>query len=439
MNPTDGTVLVADAGFAFHGWSMATAAVVSAACALVGSFLVVRRMSLLGDAIAHAVLPGIAVAVLAGGRLGGPLVLAGAVAAALVTVWLTRVIHESVGLAEDAGAGVVFTSLFALGVVLVTLFASQIDLDPQCVLFGILELAAFDLVPLGPFLVPRALVTAVAVLGLVAATLLATWRLQVFTAFDQAAARAAGVPVAAVTTLLLGTTAVATVAAFEAVGAVLVVAMLVVPAATAELLVHRMPLVAVVAVALAMVGACLGWAAAWWLNTSAAGMMAVVLGGFYALAVLLAPGDGLVARGAAGLGLAWRVAREDWLARIWRAGEEAGGAGEVARPRPRSALERAAAAWLEWSGVVESRRGKVRLSAAGLREAETVVRSHRLWEAWLGRHAELPLDHLHPPAEWVEHHLGAAMRERIEAELATGEADPHGREIPRESGNARGQ
>jgi hypothetical protein len=227
---------------------------------------------------------------------------------------------------------------------------------------------------------------------------------------------------------------VATVAAFEAVGAVLVVAMLVVPAATAELLVHRMPLVAAVAVALAMVGACLGWVAAWWLNTSAAGMMAVVLGGFYALAVLLAPGDGLVARGAAGLGLAWRVAREDWLARIWRAGEEAGGAGEVARPRPRSAIEWAAATWLEWSGVVESRRGMVRLSAAGVREAETVVRSHRLWEAWLGRHAELPLDHLHPPAEWVEHHLGAAMRERIEAEMAAGEADPHGREIPREAG-----
>jgi hypothetical protein len=162
-------------------------------------------------------------------------------------------------------------------------------------------------------------------------------------------------------------------------------------------------------------------------------MMAVVLGGFYALAVLLAPGDGLVARGAAGLGLAWRVAREDWLARIWRADEEAGGAGEVARPRPRSAIERVAAAWLEWSGVVESRRGMVRLSAAGVREAETVVRSHRLWEAWLGRHAELPLDHLHPPAEWVEHHLGAAMRERIEAEMAAGEADPHGREIPPEA------
>jgi ABC-type Mn2+/Zn2+ transport system permease subunit len=82
MSLAAGAFMLADAGFALHGWSMATAAAVSAACALVGSFLVVRRMSLLGDAIAHAVLPGIAVAVLAGGRLGGPFVVAGAVAAA---------------------------------------------------------------------------------------------------------------------------------------------------------------------------------------------------------------------------------------------------------------------------------------------------------------------------------------------------------------------
>jgi manganese/zinc/iron transport system permease protein len=431
-------VVVAEVGFALHGWSMATAAAVSAACAIVGSFLVVRRMSLLGDAIAHAVLPGIALAVLAGGRLGGPLVLAGAVAAALVTVWLTRTLRTAVGLAEDAGAGVVFTSLFALGVVIVTLFAARIDLDPECVLFGILELASFDLVSLGPVAVPRALVTGLVVLGLVVAVLALTWRWQVFTAFDAAAARAAGIPVGLVTTLLLAATAVATVAGFEAVGAVLVVAMLVVPAATAELLVARMHQVVLVAAGLAVAGACLGWAAAWWLDTSAAGMIAVVLGGFYAAAVVFAPGDGLVARTIARLSLAWRVAREDWLARIWRAGEATGGAfdgaGGVTRPEPRSLLERAAGVWLEWTGAIESRAGRVWLSAAGGREAETVVRSHRLWEAWLGRHAELPLDHLHPPAEWVEHHLGAAMREQIEAEMAAGEADPHGREIPRESG-----
>ncbi|MFM8413905.1 MAG: metal ABC transporter permease [Planctomycetota bacterium] len=434
MSPPLGIAVLADASLALHGWSMATAAVVSASCALVGTLLVVRRMSLLGDAIAHAVLPGIAVGVLAGGRLGGPLVIAGAVAAALATVWLTRALHAAVGLAEDAGAGVVFTTLFAAGVLLVTLFAAQVDLDPECVLFGVLELAAFDLVSIGGMAVPRTLVSAVAVLALVACGLMATWRWQVFTAFDAAAARAVGVPVAAVTTLLLAATAVATVAGFEAVGAVLVVAMLVVPAATAELLVHRLHLVAAVAVALAVLAACLGWLLAWRLNTSAAGMIAVVLGAFYGAAVFLAPADGLVARVAARIALAWRVGREDWLARIWRAQEgAAAGSPAVPRPRPRSPLERLVAAWLRVTGLVEERQGAVRLSAAGAREAETVVRSHRLWEAWLGRHAELPLDHLHPPAEWVEHHLGAAMRERIEAELAAGAADPHGREIPPEA------
>jgi manganese/zinc/iron transport system permease protein len=418
--------------FQFHAWTMATAAAVSVACAVVGSFLVVRRMSLLGDAIAHAVLPGIAVGVLAGGSLGGPLVMLGAVAAALVTVWLTQALEAGVGLAADAGAGVVFTTLFALGVVIVSLAASRIDLDPDCVLFGILELAAFDLVPVGPLLVPRSLLTALFVLAVVVGGLALSWRQQVFAAFDPEAARAAGVPVGRVTTGLLAATAVATVGGFEAVGAVLVVAMLVVPAATAELLVHRMPHVVLVAAAVAVVAACLGWLAAWQLDTSAAGMIAVVLGGSYAAAVVLAPEDGLVARALTRGALAWRVAREDCLARIWRAQEAAGG-GPVAPPRPRSLLERLAGGWLGLVGLVERSGGGVRLSAAGGREAETVVRSHRLWEAWLGRHAELPLDHLHPPAEWVEHHLGAAMRQRIEADMV-GVADPHGREIPPEAG-----
>ncbi|MEX1074834.1 MAG: metal ABC transporter permease [Pirellulales bacterium] len=414
-----------------HVWSMATAAVVAASCALVGSFLVVRRMSLLGDAIAHAVLPGIAVGVLAGGRLGGPLVIAGAVAAALVTVWLTQALKAGVGLSEDAGAGVVFTSLFALGVVIITLGASRIDLDPDCVLFGILELAAFDRVSWGPISVPRPFVTGMVVLVLVTALLVGTWRMQVFTAFDTAAARAVGVPVGWVTTALLAATSVATVAGFEAVGAVLVVAMLVVPAATAELLVRRMHHVAGLAVAIAVAAACLGWLAAWRWNTSAAGMIAIVLGCCYAAAVILAPDEGLLARVRARLSLEWRVAREDWLARIWRMQETAGGSGGVS-PQPHSLLEQLAAVWLRLTGRVEVTAGGLRLSPAAAREAETVVRSHRLWEAWLGRHAELPLDHLHPPAEWVEHHLGAAMRERIEAEMAAGEADPHGREIPPE-------
>jgi len=415
-----------------HGWAMATAAVVSAGCALVGTLLVVRRMSLLGDAISHAVLPGIVVAVLAGGRLGGPIVLAGATATALATVWLTRSLAGRRGLAEDAAAGIVFTTLFAVGVVLVSALASRVDLDASCVLHGILELVPFDTVRLMGCDIPRAFLTGAIVLAALAAAALFTWKEQLFAAFDTDAARAAGMPVGLATMGLLAATSLATVASFEAVGAILVVAMLVVPAATAELLVHRLHWMAFVAMLIAVVASCLGYVAAWHFNTSAAGMIAVMLGLGYLAAALVAP-DGILSRLAGRGWLAWRVTCEDCLAALWR-GEEAGG-GAVLPPAvfPSSLTQHAALLWLRASGrIAAAADGDWRLSPRGRSEAETVVRSHRLWEAWLGRHAELPLDHLHPPAEWIEHHLGAAVRERLEAEVGAAASDPHGRTIPPE-------
>ena len=412
-----------------HAWAIATAAVVAAGCAVVGTLLVVRRMSLLGDAISHAVLPGIVVAVLAGGRPGGLLVLAGAVAAAVVTVLLVQLLRREGGLTEDAGTGVVFTTLFALGVVLVTAAASRIDLDPPCILYGILELVPFDTVTIGGMEIPRAFLTGAVVFLLVAAALAATWKEQVFTAFDADAARAAGLPVGMATIGLLAATALVTVASFEAVGAILVVALLVVPAATAELLTHRLHWMALVAILCGVTAACLGYLAAWWLNTNAAGMIAVVLGVQYAVAALVAPDDGVISRLASRIALAWRVTCEDVLAGLWRAAEA-----DDARPPPpaRTWGESLATRWLALRGRIADDGGRRTLTAVGRQEAETVVRSHRLWEAWLGRHADLPLDHLHPPAEWIEHHLGADVRRRIEAEVGAEEGDPHGRAIPPE-------
>jgi len=423
--------LLTDGG-GMHAWAIATAAMVAAGCGLVGTLLVVRRMSLLGDAISHAMLPGIVIAVLAGGRPGGLLVLIGAVAAALLTVWLTQVLRTEGGLAEDAGAGVAFTTLFALGVVMVTAVASRIDLDPACVLHGVLELVPFDTVPVLGFEVPRAFLTAAVVFVGLSLAAIATWKMQVFTAFDAEAARAAGVPVAAVTTGLLVATALATVAGFEAVGAILVVAMLVVPAATAELLTRRLHRIAVLAIFLGVVAAGIGYLVAWWCNTSAAGMIAVVLGMQYLVCVLLTPDDGIVARLCNRGGFAWRVVCEDRLAAWWRAEEAAMHGNPLPTPVRPTAGERLADTWLAITGrVARGPQGWI-LTAPGREQADMVVRSHRLWESWLGRHADLPLDHLHPPAEWIEHHLGAEVRRRIEAEVGTRTSDPHGRTIPPE-------
>jgi manganese/zinc/iron transport system permease protein len=419
-------------GGGMHAWAIATAAMVAACCGLVGTLLVVRRMSLVGDAISHAILPGIVVAVLLGGRPGGLLVLVGAVTAALLTVWLTQFLRTFGGLAEDAGAGVAFTTLFAIGVVIVTAAASRIDLDPGCVLHGVLELVPFDTATILGVEVPRAFITATAVFVGLSLAAIATWKLQVFTAFDPGGAQAAGVPVAAVTTGLLVATALATVAGFEAVGAILVVAMLVVPAATAELLTRRLHRIAMLSIFLGVLAAGIGYLAAWHWNTSAAGMIAVVLGLQYLLCVLLAPEDGLVARLWNHGWFAWRVACEDRLAACWRAEETRARGDAVPAPARVTFGGRLADIWLGITGRVTRGPGGATLTARGREQADMVVRSHRLWESWLGRHAELPLDHLHPPAEWIEHHLGADVRRRIEAEVGLRSSDPHGRSIPPE-------
>ena len=425
--------LIADSGVTqwfervgpLHGWAIATAVVVSACCAVVGTLLVVRRMSLLGDAISHAVLPGLVVAVLLGAQPGGLGVLFGATVAAMSTVWFTQFLFRQAGLWEDASVGVAFTTLFAAGVLLVTVSGSRVDLDPGCVLYGILELVPFDTMDLYGWDVPRAFVSALSVLMFLVCGLWCTWRWQIFTAFDTDAAKAAGIPVGGVTLGLLIGVSLATVTGFVAVGAILVVAMLVVPAAAAERLVHRLHHAIWLAVLLAVVGAVGGYLLAWRFGTSAAGMMAVVLGVEYVAAILIAPDDGVAAQLISKLYYLWRVQCEDRLASLWRAEEakqfvqEGGFAGFVNR-------------WLCVSGQLRKERGVFVLTPQGRVHAELIVRSHRLWETWLGKHVDLPVDHLHPPAEWIEHHLGEQIRKRIEDELGNKDIDPHGSTIPRE-------
>ncbi|MBU6276948.1 MAG: metal ABC transporter permease [Planctomycetes bacterium] len=412
----------------FHLWNIATAMAVAAPCALVGTLLVARRLSLLGDAIAHAVLPGIVIAVLAGGRPGGWLTMIGAVAAAIVTASIaTAVASNSVGVGEDAATGVGFTTMFALGVILVSVAASRVDLDTACVLYGELELSAFDTVPVAGLEIPRGFITGCLLFAGVGLALCLSWKEQVLAAFDPAAARALGLPVAGLSVALLVGTALTTVAGFDAVGGVLVVTMLVAPAAAAELLVSRLHHVAAVAVAIGMAAGAIGYLAAWRLDTGAAGMIAVVLGAVYAVAALVAPEHGILARALGAVALRWRVAREDFLAAAWRAAE--GGTATV----PRGWAAWPVARWLAAEGAVGWTPTGWRLTPTGRARAETIVRSHRLWEAWLGRNVDLPLDHLHPPAEWVEHHIGSAVRAILAAEVGDSVADPHGRSIPPES------
>jgi manganese/zinc/iron transport system permease protein len=295
---------------------------VGASCALVGSFLVLRKMALLGDAISHAVLPGIAIAfLLTGNRAALPMVL-GAGALGLLTVMLVELFNRSGRLREDASIGVVFPALFSLGVILISRYAAQVDLDLDCVLYGEIAYAPWDTLTLGGSdLGPKALwVTGAVLLANLLLVILFYKELKLST-FDAEMAASLGFSPAVLHYLLMSAVSVTVVGAFESVGAILVVAMLVVPPATAYLLTNRLERMLALAVVLGVASAVLGYQIARWLDCSIAGAMASVAGLFFVTALLFSPGHGLLARLLIHRQMGYRLAGELLLLHLQKGGE----------------------------------------------------------------------------------------------------------------------
>src|SRR5687767_433424 len=161
-------------------------------CALLGVWMVLQRVSMLGDAISHSVLPGLVVTfILFGTRASFPMFV-GAAAAGLLTVVLTRLITHISGVRDDASMGVVFTVLFALGVILITRFAKQVDLDPGCVLYGLIEYVPLNVTRIGSLDVPLDLMKLVPALTLTVAFLMLFRKELLILAFDPALAKSLG-------------------------------------------------------------------------------------------------------------------------------------------------------------------------------------------------------------------------------------------------------
>jgi manganese/zinc/iron transport system permease protein len=277
-------------------WIVLAGALAAAACALVGCFLVLRRMSMLGDAISHAVLPGIVIAFLLTNSRAPLPVLIGAGALGLVTALAIELLHRGGKLQQDASIGVTFTWMFAVGVILISLFAGQVDLDQECVLYGEIAYVPWDLwtLPSGASLGPRAVWILGFTLVFNLAWVLLAWKELKICAFDPELAASLGIPVAAFHYLLMGATSITTVTAFESVGAILVVALLVGPPATAYLLTDRLAHMVAIAVAVGVACAGLGYLLARAMDGSIAGAIAVVIGVVFTLALLFSPSHGVV-------------------------------------------------------------------------------------------------------------------------------------------------
>lgn len=277
-------------------WTVAIAACCCLACGLLGCFLMLRRMSLLGDAISHAILPGLAAAFFLTGSREPFAMLAGAMVVGVLTAVISTGLNRWGRVPEDASMGVVFTTLFACGVILITLVARDVDLDPGCVLYGLIEFAPFDTVRVIGFELPRSFVWLFTVLVINVTLITIFFKELKIVCFDPYLATTMGISATAVHYGLMTAVAATSVASFEAVGSILVVAMLVAPGATAHLLTDKLSRLLWWSAAIAVLSAVLGYALAVRFNTSVAGMIATVGLGLFMFAAIASPRHGVIAR-----------------------------------------------------------------------------------------------------------------------------------------------
>jgi manganese/zinc/iron transport system permease protein len=276
---------------------VAIALLVSVTCAVPGVFLVLRRLSLMSDAISHAILLGIVLAYFVVGDLASPFLIAGAAATGLLTVFLVELVHNSGLVKEDAAIALVFPALFSLGVLLIGLYQGNVHLDVDAVLLGELAFAPFhrfevggmDLGPISLWVMSGILILNIGVVSLL-------YKEFEISTFDAGLASSMGFAPVALHYAHMALVSVTAVGAFEAVGSILVVALMIVPACTAYLLTDSLRRMLWLTPMFAAVGSLIGYGVARTVDGSLAGAMATAQGVLFLLAFLLAPERGIVAQ-----------------------------------------------------------------------------------------------------------------------------------------------
>ncbi|MBW7651187.1 metal ABC transporter permease [Anoxybacillus sp. ST4] len=275
-------------------WILLTASLVGINCGLVGTFLVLRKMSMLSDAISHSVLLGIVGAYMFSHHLQGVSMLVGALLVGLLTTFLVQLLHQK-GVQSDAAIGVVFTCLFAIGVVLISLFADRVHLDVEHALMGEIAFVPWDVLEVGgKSFGPKA----VWLLGFVLVTnifiITFAYKELKISSFDKEMAVTLGIPVSLIHYVLMGMLSLTTVASFDSVGAILVVAMLIVPSATAYLWTDRLSIMLVCSAMIGVLASMVGYMMAAIFNVSISGAIAVSTGVLFFISLWIAPKHGIL-------------------------------------------------------------------------------------------------------------------------------------------------
>ena len=272
------------------------AVVVAVACAIPGVFLVLRKMALISDAISHSILPGIVIGFFITQDLNSPLLILLAAFTGIITVVLVETIQKTGLVKEDTAIGLVFPSLFSIGVILIAKNANDVHLDVDAVLLGELAFAPFDrLLISGMDMGPKSLWVMGVVLVITLILLLLFFKELKVSTFDTGLSSALGFSPFIIHYGLMSVSSITVVGAFDAVGAILVVALMIAPAATSYLLTSNLKKMLVLSIAFGVFSAIGGYWMAHWLDASISGSMTTVLGVVFLLVYLFAPSKGLLA------------------------------------------------------------------------------------------------------------------------------------------------
>lgn len=394
-------------------------------CGVLGCFVVLRRMALIGDALSHAVLPGVVLTFIITKDTQPIPLLIGALVAGLVASVLINVVTKASRTKEDSSIGVVFTVMFAVGILLTNSLPNNVHFDLQCFLFGdALQVDRADLSMM-------AVVSAVVLL-----TVGLLYHRLKLVSFDPLVAAAMGISVGAMHYLLMGMLSATVVAGLKSTGVVLVVAMVITPASAAYQLTNRFAVMIGLAALFGALSAALGMSVAFIFNASTGPAMVIVATVIFGLSMLLSPTHGVVFDRLRRWRLARHVENEDLLKALYRAGpipiaehlHLLSDALQMASPVVGGILHR-----LRREELVTADSGQVMLTPEGARRAEHMVRSHRLWETYLKDHAGVSPDAVHSEAEWLEH--AHDLSEELDETLGRPDVDPHGSVIPRRSGD----
>ena len=277
-------------------WLILMAFLVALPCGQIGSFLILRRMSLTGDAISHSVFPGVVIAFLFTGDLASPWLIVGAGFAGLASTVIIELIHKWTRVKQDAATGISFTALFALGVVLMeTMLGDNVDLDLECVLYGRLGLLLEDdTVALLGLQIPHAIIVMFGV-AIVTLTLMTIFhRVLMLSSFDSDLAASYGYKPWLIHYGVMFAVSFIAVAAFQAVGAILVIALLILPGAAAYLCTYRLRTMLLLAIVHSASSAVLGLYLHVWFDSNMAASVVVSGGLLLIFAWLIGPVDGVL-------------------------------------------------------------------------------------------------------------------------------------------------